>query len=219
MLKSLHLCPTLWDPIDCSLPGTSVHGLSRQEYWSGLPCPPPEDLPDPGIKPVSLTSCVLAGRLFTTKAIWEANLYRAVHQVGFPGGAAVQHLPANARRRQRHRFGPWVRKICWSTKWQPTPVFLPEKFHRQRSLAAYSPWSCQEWDTIEHTCTLTTPRQLYFNETGRKKSSGESNLFNRQSAWFVLNCKVYLVFCGFQHQFIFEAFSMLFGSGWQGPRS
>ena len=37
-------------------------GFSRQEYWSGLPFPPPEDLPDPGIKPVSLASPVLAGR-------------------------------------------------------------------------------------------------------------------------------------------------------------
>ena len=41
-------------------------GFSRQEYWSGLPCAPPEDLPDPGIEPISLTSPALAGRFFTT---------------------------------------------------------------------------------------------------------------------------------------------------------
>ena len=41
-------------------------GFSRQEYWSGLPCPAPGDLPDPGIKPVSLTSPALLGRFFTT---------------------------------------------------------------------------------------------------------------------------------------------------------
>ena len=35
--KSLQSCPTLFDPIDCSLPGFSVHGFSRQEHWSGLP--------------------------------------------------------------------------------------------------------------------------------------------------------------------------------------
>ena len=35
------LCPTLTDPMDCSLPGSSVHGFSRQEYWSGLPLPSP----------------------------------------------------------------------------------------------------------------------------------------------------------------------------------
>ena len=41
-------------------------GFSKQEYWSGLPCPPPGDLPDPGIKPMSLTSPALAYGLFTT---------------------------------------------------------------------------------------------------------------------------------------------------------
>ena len=42
--------------MDCSLPDFSVHGFSRQEYWSGLPYPPPRDLPDPGTEPTSLTS-------------------------------------------------------------------------------------------------------------------------------------------------------------------
>ena len=44
--------------------------FSRQEYWSGLPCPPPGDLPDPGIEPTSLVSPVLAGRFFTTSTIF-----------------------------------------------------------------------------------------------------------------------------------------------------
>ena len=46
--------------------------FSRQEYWSGLPFPLPEDLPDPGIKPMSLKSPKLSGGLFTTSATWEA---------------------------------------------------------------------------------------------------------------------------------------------------
>ena len=50
----VQLCPTLCDPMDCSPPDSSVHwGFSRQEYWSGLPCPPQGDLPNPGIKPNS----------------------------------------------------------------------------------------------------------------------------------------------------------------------
>ena len=40
-------------------------GFFRQEYWSGLPCPPPGDLPDPWIKPASLMSPALAGEIFT----------------------------------------------------------------------------------------------------------------------------------------------------------
>ena len=49
--------------------------FSRQEYWSGLPCPPLEDLPDPGMEPMSLVFPTLAGRFFTTSATWEAHLY------------------------------------------------------------------------------------------------------------------------------------------------
>ena len=48
-------------------------GFSRQEYWNGLPCPSPGDLPNPGIKPMSLTSLALAGGFFTTSATWEAQ--------------------------------------------------------------------------------------------------------------------------------------------------
>ena len=47
-------------------------GFSRQEYWSGLPCPPSGALPDPGIEPTSLKSPALAGGFFTTSATWEA---------------------------------------------------------------------------------------------------------------------------------------------------
>ena len=52
-------------------------GFTRQEYWSGLPCPSPGDLPDPEIEPASLMSPALAGRLFTTRATWEA--LRIIH--------------------------------------------------------------------------------------------------------------------------------------------
>ena len=48
-------------------------GFSRQEYWSGLPYPPPGDLPNPGIEAASLKSSALAGRFFTTSATWEAH--------------------------------------------------------------------------------------------------------------------------------------------------
>ena len=47
-------------------------GVSRQEYWSGLPCPPPGDLSNSGTEPVSLMSLALKGEFFTTIATWEA---------------------------------------------------------------------------------------------------------------------------------------------------
>ena len=61
--KSLQSCLCLWDPMDRSLPVPLSMGFSRQEYRSWLPCPPPGDLPDPGIKPVPLMSPAL-GRQF-----------------------------------------------------------------------------------------------------------------------------------------------------------
>ena len=57
------LFATLWT---IALQAPPSMGFSRQEYWSGLPCPPPGDLPDPGITPGSLLSPVLEGRFFTT---------------------------------------------------------------------------------------------------------------------------------------------------------
>ena len=69
--KSLQLCPTLCDPMDHSQQAPLSMGFSRQKYWSGLPFPPPGDLPDPGVEPASFTSCITGG-LITTSATWEA---------------------------------------------------------------------------------------------------------------------------------------------------
>ena len=58
----------------------------------------------------------------------------------FPGGPVAKTQSYQCR---GHRFHPWIRKTHWRRKWQPTPVFLFEKFRGQRSLAGYSPWSCK----------------------------------------------------------------------------
>ena len=71
--KLLHSCLTLCDLIHCRPPGSPVHGISRQEYLSGFSCPPPGDLPNPGIKPTSLMSPALAGGFFATSSKWEAH--------------------------------------------------------------------------------------------------------------------------------------------------
>ena len=94
-------------------------GFSRQEYWNGLPCPPPEDLPDPGIKPSSLMSPALEVRFFTNNATW---------------GSVVKNLPANVGDTGS------IRKIPWRRKSQPTLVLLPGKSHGQSCLVGYSPW-------------------------------------------------------------------------------
>ena len=56
--------------------------------------------------------------------------------LNFPGGSDSKVSICKAV----NRFSPWVRKILWRRKWQPTPVFLPGEFHGQRSLVGYSPW-------------------------------------------------------------------------------
>ena len=83
-LKVVHVCmlscfscvelfATLWAAA-CQAPLSM--GFSGQEYYSGLPCPPPPgDLPDPSIKPMSLMSATLAGGFLITNSIWEAYLY------------------------------------------------------------------------------------------------------------------------------------------------
>ena len=55
------------------------------------------------------------------------------------------------RRCRKLGFDPWVRKIPWRWKWQPTSVFLPGESPEQRSLAGYSPWGCKELDVTETT--------------------------------------------------------------------
>ena len=72
--KSLQSCPTfstLWTEACQAL---LLKGFSRQEYWSGLPCPLPGDLPDPGVETMSLTyTCIHRQVFFTTSANWEAR--------------------------------------------------------------------------------------------------------------------------------------------------
>ena len=103
--KSVWLSVILWA---VAAGPCSPWGFSRQEYWSGLPYPPPGDLLDPGIEPASLMSPVLAGGFFTTGAIWIAHFtYSSVY-------------------------------MFWRRKWQPTPVFFPEESCGQRSLEGHS---------------------------------------------------------------------------------
>ena len=73
---------------------------------------------------------------------------------GFPRWLSNEESFCQCRRCRRWDFDPWVRKIPWSRKWKPTPVFLPGKSHRQRSLAGYSPWGQKR---VEHD--LATKQQ------------------------------------------------------------
>ena len=78
----------------------------------------------------------------------------------------ISHSKVAQRKRirlpkQEMQFNPWVGKIPWRGKWHPTPVFLLEKSHGQRSLAGYSLPSHKESGTTEHTSPL-----LIWSHTG-----------------------------------------------------
>ena len=90
------------------------------------------NLPDPGFEPGSpiLQMDSLPTELL---GIWASFLPQT-----------VKDPPCRCR---RHRLDPRVGKIPWRRQWQPTPVFLPEESHGQRSLAGYSPWGHKESDT------------------------------------------------------------------------
>ena len=70
-----------------------------------------------------------------------------------PGSTSGQESTRQRRGHKRREFNPWVEKIPWNRKQQPTPVFLPGKLHGQRSLAGYSPWGHKELDTTEQLNT------------------------------------------------------------------
>ena len=76
------------------------------------------------------------------------SLHTKTPDTGFTAGESV--VEESACQCRRCRFDPWVGKIPWRREWQPTPVFLPGKFHGQRSLAGYCPYGHKESDPTEH---------------------------------------------------------------------
>ena len=122
--------------------------LRRTLKWGILPCPqrsgdPPWGLGRPHSASVSLSapgtlsSCqsakVALGVLPGRRDIGEEGSKRCSQ-----GGSSGKESACRCRRRKRRGFNPWVGKIPWRRKWPPAPVFLPGKFHGQRSLAGYS---------------------------------------------------------------------------------
>ena len=73
-----------------------------------------------------------------------------------PDVASNKEPACQCKRHKRLEFDPYVGKIPWRKKWQPTAVFLPGKSHGQRSLADYSPWGHKESETAEQLRTACT---------------------------------------------------------------
>ena len=107
---------------------------------------------------------------------------------GFPGSASGKEPTCQYWRHKRYRFYPWVRKIPWRRKWQPTPVFLPGESHRLRRLVGYSPQAHKELDTAEvtwHTHTQKMLKVRWRSETGKGRESVKSALICKFPLWVV----------------------------------
>ena len=113
--------PTLTNPMDCSLPGSFVHGIFQAK--------------------------VLEWGAISNKD----HVKKKRNNDLMPGGTSGKEPACQCRRHKRLGFDLWVRKIPWRKAWQPTPVFLPGESNGQRSLAGYSPWGRKELDMTEAT--------------------------------------------------------------------
>ena len=94
---------------------------------------------------------------------WLVCMGQVISQAGLPWWLSSK---ASTYQCRRYWFDPLARRIPWRKKWQPTPVFLPGKSHRQRSLEGYSPWSHQ---IVGHD--LATKQQQKFHRLMRRKSN------------------------------------------------
>ena len=127
-------------PVACQAPLSM--GFSRQEYWSGLPCPPPGDLPDPGIEPMSLMSPALAGGFFQANAGLPCYLK--------PGYSFKRVSRVQKNKNKKAGVSIWSRKnrasgerLSWLT--------YPNNWHRQSKAGG----SCSVFTGLE--TGLSTP--------------------------------------------------------------
>ena len=96
-------------------------GFSRQEYWSGLPCPSPEDLPNPETEPVSLASLELAGRFFPTVSL------------GRPAKVIILQFFKKRKKKNQNKMTIYVNTFSFSSNWfllcLHNTKYIRSKFH------------------------------------------------------------------------------------------
>ena len=103
--------------------------------------------------------------MFYRLSIWIRSLFLHLAINLWHGLPEWLRICLPMQKRHEMRVLPQVRKIPWRRQWQPTPVFLPGKFHGQRSLGGYSPWDCKESDMTEQLTLFYKIRMFGFNLT------------------------------------------------------
>ena len=148
-------CPTLCSPMDCSPPGSSVHGDSPGKN-TGVGCHAllqaifPTQGSNPGL-PNCRQIIIWASRelsiIFLPRARLVCMMIYTVSTRWLRGKESTRQF----RGQRRCRVSPWVRRTPWRRKRQPTPIFLTGKSHGERSLAGYSPWGRRVGHDWAHT--------------------------------------------------------------------
>ena len=127
-------CQTPSDPMECSPPSSSVHGIfqarvlewgaiafSKAWKWKGK------------VKSLSRVRLLVTPWTVAHQASPSMGFSRQEYWSGLP----LPSPDCQCRRRKRHTFDPWVRKITWRRAWQPTPIFLPGESQGQKNLVGY----------------------------------------------------------------------------------
>ena len=134
-------CPTLSDPMDCSPPSkvTSAYHQSltseaSPNYFKHL------ELETKNVNSDNWISSLLSSGVTPLfKYDFFYLIILMIDVLGFSGGPSGKESACQCRKCKRYGFSPWVRKIPYRKRLQPTPVFLPRNFHGRRSLVGYSP--------------------------------------------------------------------------------
>ena len=142
--------------------------LSRPEYYSGQPFPSPRDLPNPGIQPRSpplqvdslpaepqgkpkntgLGSWSLLQWIFPTQNWTRVSCMASRFLINWAIRSTITIFFLNIFLRHTSKY-LMVMMLFWRRQWQPTPVLLPGKSHKRRSLVGRNPWGCEESDMTE----------------------------------------------------------------------
>ena len=196
-------CPTLCDPMDYSLPGSSAHGIFKAIVleWVAI------SFSSGSSQPRDRTGVShIVDRHFTIWAIREDKA--VVHVIKLVSFRWLWFSVCLQCKRPVCR--PWVGKIHWRKEWLPTPVFFPGQFHGRWSLVDYSPWSFKESDT--EWITNTHSRVSDWQEA--KKCFTFTHAIPRIATWWCQMAYVCLFSTGKISRNFF--FPFLYLQGYQG---
>ena len=148
--KSLQLCPTLCNTMDCSLPGSSVHGIIQASTVEWVAMPSSKESSQPRIELKSLNkSPALQTASWPLAPSGKPRLFQSIYKKGASLVAQlVKNLPANGEDIKKHKrwgFNYWIGKITWRRKWHLLQYCcLENSMDRGAWWVGYHPWGCKE---------------------------------------------------------------------------